>query len=144
MFKAFIYTIILASLQVFPLCPVNYAADETWDAMMDGIKKYSSDRKLREKFDALCRENETALIDGRIDTGGGLYMIMDVPVYRAPGNSKITELAHDAVVVLTGASNELDGKTWKEIEFLFISAHSKTAISIDKAWVESSNLKGNS
>ena len=70
-------------------------------------------------------------------------MIMDVPVYREPGKSKITELAHDAVVVLTGATNELDGKTWQEIEFLFISAHSKTAISIDKAWVESSSLKNN-
>ena len=144
MFKAFIYTIMLASLQFFPLCPVSYAADETWDAMMDGIKKYSSDRKLREQFDALCRENETALIDGRIDTGGGLHMIMDVPVYRQPGKSKITELAHDAVVVLTGASSELDGKAWQEIEFLFISAYSKNAISIDKAWVELSNLKDNS
>jgi hypothetical protein len=141
MFKALVYTVIMVSLLVFPLCPVNYAADETWDVMMDGIKKYSSDRKLREQFDALCRENETASIDGRIDTGGGLYMIMDVPVYRQPGKSKITELAHDAVVVLTGVSNEFDGKGWQEIEFLFISAHSKNAISIDKAWVESSNLK---
>ena len=144
MVKAFIYIIILVSLQFFPLCPSNYAADETWDAMMDGIKNYSSDRKLREQFDALCRGNKTVLIDGRIDTGGGLYMIMDVPVYREPGKSKITELAHDAVVVLTGASNEFDGKAWQEIEFLFISAYSKNAISIDKAWVASSNLKDNS
>jgi hypothetical protein len=141
MFKPAIYTAILISLLIFPACPAVYPAEDTWDVMMDGIKKYSSDRKLREQFDDLCRGNETALIDGRVDTGGGLHMIMDVPVYREPGRSKRTDLAHESVVVLTGASQEIEGVSWKEIEFLFISQHSKTAISIDRAWIEVSHLK---
>jgi hypothetical protein len=142
MLKPAIYTATLISLFIFSACPPVYSAEDTWNVMMDGIKKYSSDRKLREQFDDLCRENETASIDGRIDTGGGLYMIMDAPVYREPGKSKRTDIAHESVVVLTGASQEIEGVSWKEIEFLFISQHSKTAISIDRAWIEASYLKG--
>jgi hypothetical protein len=142
MLKRYIFIVALVSLQIFTVPVVIHSADDTWDVMMDGIKKYSSDRKLREQFDDLCRENETALIDGRIDTGGGLYMIMDVPVYREPGKSKRTELAHESVVIVTGAEQEIDGVSWKEIEFLFISQYSKNAISIDKAWIEAGYLKG--
>jgi hypothetical protein len=121
--------------------PAASQTDESWDAMMDGIRRYSSGQKLREEFSRLCMENKTAQINGRIDTGGGLYMIMDAPVYRGPGQSKITELPHETIVVLTGESRDLEGRVWKEIEFLFISSHSKAAISIDKAWIEESNLK---
>jgi len=109
--------------------------------MVDGISRYSSDRKLRDKFDEMCSENNTALIDGRVDTGGGLYMIIDVPVYREPGKSKRRELPNATIVVLTGAWQDFEGNTWKEIEFLFISEYSKAAVSIDRAWVNASYLK---
>jgi hypothetical protein len=143
MFKTSIFIFILIFVQIFTACINTRAAEDTWDVMMDGIKKYSSDRKLREQFDVLCKENNTALLDGRIDTGGGLYMVMDVPVYREPGKSKWTELAHESVVVVTGAVKDIEGVIWKEIQFLFISQYSKNAISIDKAWIEAGYLKGN-
>jgi hypothetical protein len=113
----------------------------TWDTMIDGIKRYSADKKLKEEFDFLCQENDTATIDGRIDTGSGLYMVIDVPVYKKPGVSKRSELGHDTVVVLTGASQEIEAVLWTEIRFMFISEYSETAVSIDSAWIEASYLK---
>ena len=142
--KLAIFIIILMLIEIFPVYAAGTGTAETWDAMIDGITRYSSDRKLREQFDLLLGENDTALINGRVDTGGGLYMLMDVPVYKEPGKSKTTELAHETVVVVTGASQELEGNTWKEIKFLFISEYSKAAVSIDKAWIDQSYLKNNS
>jgi hypothetical protein len=114
---------------------------ETWNTMLDGIKRYSADNKLREEFSDLCREKETAIVNGKTETGAGLYMIIDVPVYRTPGKSKRTELLHEAVVVLTGQSQLFQGVTWKEIEFLFISEYTQKAVSIDTAWIQESHLK---
>jgi len=141
MFKISILTVMLTLIQPFSVYSAGSGSTETWDAMVDGISRYSSDRKLRDKFDEMCSENNTALIDGRVDTGGGLYMIIDVPVYREPGKSKRRELPDATIVVLTGASQDFEQNTWKEIEFLFISEHSKAAVSIDKAWVNASYLK---
>jgi hypothetical protein len=117
-----------------------YGSSETWDNVMSGIRRYSSDRKLREAFDDLCREKKTAVVNGKVDTGGGLYMIMDVPVYSQPGISKLTELEHETLVVLTGDSREVNGCLWNEIDFLFISDYSKSAVSIDKAWIQEASL----
>ncbi|TRZ82775.1 hypothetical protein D4R86_01225 [bacterium] len=128
-------------VHLFPCYAASSGSTETWDAMMGGIKSYSSDRKLRERFDELCSKNDTALIDGRVDTGGGLYMIVDVPVYNTPKQSKRRELPDATKVVLTGTSQEFEGSVWKEIEFLFISEHSGAAVSIDKAWVNDLFLK---
>ena len=141
MFKLSILTVILTLIQSVSVYAGGSGSAETWDAMMDGIKNYSSDRKLRDKFDELCSKSNTALIGGRVDTGGGLYMIIDVPVYKEPGKSKRTELPDATMVVLTGASQDFEGNAWKEIEFLFISEHSESAVSIDKAWVNDSYLK---
>jgi len=144
MFKLSILTVILTLIQPACVYAGGSGSAETWDAMVDGISKYSTDRKLNEKFDELCSKGNTALIDGRVDTGGGLYMIIDVPVYREPGKSKRTELPDATIVILTGASQEFEGNTWKEIEFLFISEYSNAAVSIDKAWINASYLKSSS
>jgi hypothetical protein len=137
----FLFASIFISAQPITAHAESTGSAETWDAMMSGIRTYSSDRKLREQFDTMCQDNKTAVIDGRIDTGGGVYMVMDVPVYSQPGKSKRTQLPHETTVIPTGASQEFDGKIWEEIEFLFISGHSNAAVSIDKAWIEASNLK---
>lgn len=144
MFKLSILTAIVMLVHLFPCYAASSGSAETWDAMMGGIKSYSSDRKLRESFDELCGKNDTALTDGRIDTGGGLYMIINVPVYKEPGKLKRTELPDATMVVLTGASQNFEGNVWTEIEFLFISEHSEFAVSIDKAWINASYLKNNS
>jgi hypothetical protein len=136
----FIVVCLILSVPAQGMCVSSSTADDTWAAMIDGIRRYSSDTKLREEFDILCNEKDIAFIDGRIDTGGGLYMIMDAPVYKQPGGSKKTELPHETKVVLTGQSQNFQGDRWLEIEFLFISDYSKTAVSIDKAWVKEAGL----
>jgi hypothetical protein len=139
MIKKVILTILLVN-QIMPLYAADPREQDTWRNMIDGISRYSADAKLREQFDALCREHQTALVDGRIDTGGGLYMIMDVPVYREPGRHRRAALPHETRVVLTGQTQKAEKTIWQEIEFLFISDYSKMAVSIDKAWIPESNL----
>ena len=139
MIKKFILTILLLN-QIMPLYAADPREQDTWRNMIDGISRYSADAKLREQFNELCRENDTAIIDGRIDTGGGLYMIMDVPIYREPGRFKRADLPHETRVVLIGRPRDIEGAMWQEIEFLLISDYSKAAVSIDKAWIPESNL----
>lgn len=125
---------------MMPLYAADLREQDTWRNMIDGISRYSADAKLREQFNELCRENDTAIIDGRIDTGGGLYMVMDVPIYREPGRFKRADLPHETRVVLIGQPQDIEGAMWQEIEFLSISDYSKAAVSIDKAWIPESNL----
>ncbi len=118
----------------------SHASDETWEALIDGIKAYSADSKLQEEFNLLCSRNKTALVNGRQDTGSGLYVILDVPVYAEPGNSKITYLKNKDKVVLADESATLEDKEWARIKFLFISERSNAAVSIDDGWIEKSHL----
>ncbi|NQT95831.1 MAG: hypothetical protein HQ572_05215 [Candidatus Omnitrophica bacterium] len=122
--------------------PLPALADEAvWSSLMDGIEKHTMDQNLRDEFTKLCQENDTALINGRIDTGGGLYMEMDVPVFANPGINKTTTLENGAMVVLIGESAEADSIEWVRIKFLFISAYTEKAVSIDDGWVEKSQLR---
>jgi len=122
-----------------------FAEETAWDTLIDGISDYQMDQKLKDKFLALCSENETALVDGRVETGGGLYMIMDVPVYKEPNRSKMTELKDKTIVVLTGQASTVDNKEWANIKFLLISSNKEyyedKAVSIESGWIEKSHLK---
>lgn len=135
---------ILIVLYLFLSCNTAYSAygsGQSWDAMKDGIKTFSIDKKLREEFTQLCKENKTAMVDGRYDTGGGLYMEMDIPVYLEPAKSRITKLRDKAIVILTGDTTLADNTEWVKIKFLFMSDYSNTAVAIDDGWIEKDHLR---
>jgi len=135
---------ILIALFLLANCTLAYPGSSTgsnWDGMIDGIRAFSADRKLKEEFVELCKTNETAIIDGRYDTGGGLYMEIDVPVYLKPAKSRITDLRNKDVVILVNESTLLDGTEWVKIKFLFISGHSGAAVAIEDGWIEKKHLK---
>jgi len=116
------------------------AQDDSWNNMMDGIKKYSAGEKAKEEFHQLCQESDTAEIDARVDTGGGLYMLMDVVVYLEPDKTKIAQLEDKTTVVLMGDEIQSDGKEWIKIKFLNISSYSQQPIGIGEGWVEKGSI----
>jgi|GEM_PF-860225 hypothetical protein len=140
--------LILLSAALIGLYPVEASAEtsgsqETWESMLTGIRRYSSDRKLNEQFEQLLKNHPVATINGRVHTGDGLYMDMDVAVYNSPGGSKMTQLAPDTIVILSGQSREYEGNTWKEVQFLYVSRYTEMAVGIEKAWILESCLKHN-
>ncbi len=142
-----LYTIrlyLLAAFYLFISCNTAYAVygtNQSWDAMVDGIKTFSTDKKLKEEFTQLCKDYKTALVNGTHDTGGGLYMVVDRPVYSEPAKSRITELRDKDIVALTEDTALVNDTEWVKIKFLFISDYSQAAVSIDDGWIEKSNLR---
>jgi hypothetical protein len=135
-----IYALVIVTI----LLNASYAYSESessWENLLQGIGRYSVGEKLKEKFIQLCQENKTAFINGRVDTGGGLYMAGDVTAYQKPGEYKITQLTDKTLVVLTGETAIADEKEWVNIKFLYISAHTKTAVDIEEGWVEKGQLR---
>ena len=120
---------------------ISDTTGDNWGAMVDGIKTYSADRKLNDEYVQLCKDNETAMVDGRYDTGGGLYMTMDVSVYSSPGKSRITDLRDKDIVVLTEDTAFVEEIEWVKIKFLFISEYSGAAVAIDDGWIEKKQLR---
>ena len=120
---------------------ISDSGGDNWDAMIDGIKTFSADKKLNEEYVQLCRDNETAIVDGRYDTGGGLYMTMDVPVYSSPGKSRMTDLRDKAIVILTEDTALVEDIEWVKIKFLFISEYSGAVVAIDDGWIEKKQLR---
>jgi hypothetical protein len=122
---------------------IHPESDSILGNLMDGMARYSAGEKLKTRFIQLCQENKTAYINGRIDTGGGLYMAGDVTVYKEPAKLKTTELADKTLVVLTGAAAEADDKDWVKIKFLYVSTYTETAVDIEEGWVEKRQLRDN-
>jgi len=122
--------------------PVLYSdTDESWQRLKSGVESYSADNKLKENFKKLCQQNPTAVINGKVETGSGLYMTIDVPVYLQPDRNKIAELPDRTTVVLTGETDTKGSKEWVQIKFLYISSNTETAVDIEDGWVEKSFLK---
>lgn len=119
----------------------SYSPDSSWEAMIDGINTYSKGEKLRQEFEDLCAKNGTATVNGRYDTGSGLYMVMDVPVYDEPEKSKLTELKDRDTVVLAEEEAQVNGKEWVKIKFIFISDRAQAPVSIDEGWIEKTHLR---
>lgn len=117
--------------------------EDTWDTMMSGIRKYSIEKDIREEFESLCAEHDTASIDGRVETGGGLYMTMDVPVLKKPQGNKSGELPDKTIVVLMGDSLQIDDKAWVHIKFLQISPYNERAVGVEDGWVLETQIRRN-
>lgn len=134
---------LLIAFYLFLSCnPVLSAnGSDNWDAMIDGIKTFSADKKLNDEYVQLCKDNKTAMVDGRYDTGGGLYMTMDVPVYLSPAKSRITDLKDKAIVILTEDTALVEEIEWVKIKFLFISEYSGAVVAIDDGWIEKKQLR---
>jgi hypothetical protein len=136
------YRSIIIILACISLCVPCYAQDgSNWDDLVDGVKRLGKDKKLRQEFAELSEQYQAVEIDGRVPTGGGLYMTMAVGVYSSPAGSKLTELADGETVLLLDETAESGGTAWQKIKFLFISEFSNNAVSIDEGWVEKSSLK---
>jgi hypothetical protein len=115
-------------------------SSENWDALVGGVRKLTSDTRIREEFALLCKLNKTAIVNGKMDTGGGLYMPIDVPVYEQPNNFKRYELKDASVVVLAGETRQAGEKEWVKIKYLHVSSHTEMAVGIEDGWVKQSDL----
>jgi hypothetical protein len=132
--------IIAASLTLFS-SNLYSETESSWDNLLSGMERYGSSEKLKTKFIKLCQENKTAVINGRLDTGDGLYMRTDVPVFKQPGQNMVTELKDKAVVIVTGASQKIGSKEWVQIKFLRVAAETELAINIEDGWIQKIFLK---
>ncbi|MDD5504067.1 MAG: hypothetical protein PHV77_01990 [Candidatus Omnitrophica bacterium] len=141
MIKLILLSVLLIALFPAVSGAVTSGSQETWESMLTGIRRYSSDRKLNEEYEQLVKDHPTALVNGKVHTGDGLYMDMDITVYNYPGGAKMTQLAPDTIVVLTGQKREFEASLWKEIKFLYTSRYTETAVGIEKAWIPDSCLK---
>ncbi len=129
---------------LFTGCTLAYSSSNggsNWERMVDGIKTYSADKKHKEKFTELCSTEKTATIDGRYDTGGGLYMEMDVPVYANPAKSRMTDLRDKAQVIVIGDVTMVEDVEWIKIKFLYISEYSGAAVGVEDGWIEKKHLR---
>jgi len=117
------------------------AEDAPWDTLISGIEKHRMDQDLRAEFVSLCQESETGLINGKIDTGDGLFMEMDVDVFKEPGTERITTLKDGAVVVLTGERSAQGDLQWVQVRFLRISAYTQRAVGIGLGWVKNEQIR---
>ncbi len=135
---------LLIALFLFTSCTLAYSSSSrggNWQRMVDGIKTYSADKKHKEKFTELCSTEKRGIIDGRYDTGGGLYMEMDVPVYVNPAKSRMTDLRDKDQVIFVGDATMVEGVEWIKIKFLYISEYSGAAVGIEDGWIEKKHLK---
>jgi len=133
--------LLLISILILAVGNPAFAEDVTWPTLVNAIEKLGMSQDVKDEFMALCRENDAAFIDGRIDTGDGLFMVMDVPVFNSPGKSREVMLEDGDPIVLTGEKSEVDTIEWVQIKYLHISSYTKMAVAIDTGWIESAQIK---